>query len=118
MELPSMLSTKVASNTRPKIEKHLVFVLDKSSPEEHFSQPLQTNIRPFKNAVTLLCNYNGMLNVKDKNINFYFTTSNHDNDISVIEILSVAFGSDPLNAEINWNIVKEGYFIKQVSISK
>ena len=42
MELPSKLLEQIAYNTRPKIEEHMLIVMDKSTHEEHLSQPLQT----------------------------------------------------------------------------
>ena len=38
--------------------------MDKSTHEEHLSQPLQTNNKQFKIAVTFLSGYNGIFNVK------------------------------------------------------
>ena len=43
MELPSKILEHIAYNTRPKIEEHMLIVMDKSIHEERFSQPLQTN---------------------------------------------------------------------------
>ena len=43
MELPSKLLEKLAFNVKPKIEEHMLVVMDKSILEEHLSQPLQTN---------------------------------------------------------------------------
>ena len=43
MELPSKLLKQMAFITRPKIEEHILIVMDKSSHEERLSQPLQTN---------------------------------------------------------------------------
>ena len=43
MELPSKTLERIAYNTRPKIEEHVLVVMDKSTHEEHLSQPLQTN---------------------------------------------------------------------------
>ena len=56
MELPSklLLLEQVAFNTRPKIEEHMLVVMDKSTHEEHLFQSLQTNNRQFKVAVTFL----------------------------------------------------------------
>ena len=53
MELPSKLLEQIAFNTRPKIEDHLLIIMDKSIHEEHLSQLLQTNNNQFKIAVTL-----------------------------------------------------------------
>ena len=52
MELLSKLLQKTAFNTRPKIEEHMLIVMDKSTHEEHLSQPLQTRNKHFKKAVT------------------------------------------------------------------
>ena len=57
MELPSNLLEQIAFNTRPKIEEHLLIVMDISTHEEHLSQLLQTNIKHFKIAVTYLTAY-------------------------------------------------------------
>ena len=43
-ELPIKLLEQIAINTRPKIEEHILIVMDKSTHEEHLSQPHQTNI--------------------------------------------------------------------------
>ena len=75
MELPSKTLEQIAFNTRPKIKEHILVVMDKSTREEHLSQPLQTNNKPFKIAVTFLTGYNGLFNVTSKNIKFYFEKS-------------------------------------------
>ena len=54
MELPSKLLEEIAFDTRRKIEEHMLSVMDKSTHEEHLSQPLQTNNKQFKIAVTFL----------------------------------------------------------------
>ena len=48
MELSSKLLERIAFNTRPKIEEHMLIIMDKSTHEEHLSQPLQTNNKQFK----------------------------------------------------------------------
>ena len=80
MELPSKLLEQIALNTRPKIEEHMLIVLNKSTQEEHLSQPLQTNNKPFKIAVTFLIGYNGIFNVTNANNKFYFPKSISDED--------------------------------------
>ena len=80
MELPSKLLEQLAFNTRPKIEEQLLIAMDMSTHEEHLSQPLQTNQKQIKIAVTILTGCNGILNVKDKNIKFYFLKSVTDED--------------------------------------
>ena len=72
MELPSKLLERIAFNTRAKIEEHMLIVMDKSTHEEHIFQPLQTNNKPFKIAVTFLTGYNGIFNVTNENNKFYF----------------------------------------------
>ena len=52
--LPSKILEQIAYNTRSRIEEHLLIVMDKSTHEEHLSQPLQTNNKQFKVAVTFL----------------------------------------------------------------
>ena len=47
MELPIKLLEQIAFNTRPKIEEHILIVMDKSTDEEHLSQPLQNNNKQF-----------------------------------------------------------------------
>ena len=54
MELSSKLLQHIAFNTRPKIEEHVLIVMDKSTHEEHLFQPLKTNNKQFKIAVTFL----------------------------------------------------------------
>ena len=89
MELPSKLLEQIAFNTRPKIEEHILIVMNKSTHEEHFSQPLQTNNKQFKIAVTFLTSYNRIYNVTSKNNKFYFSKSiiddNHFNHITIPE---------------------------------
>ena len=43
MELPSKISKQIAHNTRPKIEEHMLIVMDKSTHEKQLLQPLQYN---------------------------------------------------------------------------
>ena len=63
MELPNKILEQVAHKTRPKIEEHLLIVMDKSTHEEHLSQPLHTNIKQYKIAMSFLTAYNGFFNV-------------------------------------------------------
>ena len=77
MEQSSKLLEQIAFNTRAKIEEHMLVVMDKSTHEEHLSQPLQTNNKQFKLAVTFLTGYNGNFNVTNSNNKFYFIRINH-----------------------------------------
>ena len=81
MELPSNMLEQIAFNTRPKIEEHMLIVMDKSTHEEHLSQPLQTNNKQFKIAITFLTGYNGIFNVINANKNFYFKKLIQDEDL-------------------------------------
>ena len=54
MELPSRILEQITFNIRPKIEEHMLVVIDKSTHEEHLAQTLQTNNKQFKIAVVFL----------------------------------------------------------------
>ena len=86
MELPSKLLEQIAFNTRPKIEEHMLIVMDKTTHEEHLSQPLQTNKKQFKIAVTFLTGYNGIFNVTNTNNKFYFKKAIKDEDFIQITL--------------------------------
>ena len=43
MILPSKILQQIAFDTRPKIEEHMLIVMNKSIYEKHLSHPLQTN---------------------------------------------------------------------------
>ena len=74
MELPSKLLETIAFNTRPKIEEHMLIVMNDSTHEENLQIPLQTNHRKFIVAVTFLTGYNGIFNITSKNNKFYYLT--------------------------------------------
>ena len=108
MELPSKLLEQIAYNTRPKIEEHMLIVMDKSTHEEHLSQPLQTNNEQFKIAVTFLCGYNGIFNVTSSNNKFYFKKTIIDEDGFIqITIPPGAYEIESLNDEIKPIIIDE-----------
>ena len=54
MDLPSKSFEQIAYITGPKIDQHMLIVMDKSAHEEHLSQSLQTNNKKFRIAVLLL----------------------------------------------------------------
>ena len=58
----------------------MLVVMDKSTHQEHLSQPLQTNITQFKIAITFLTGYIGILNVTSRNNKFYFLKLITDKD--------------------------------------
>ena len=74
MELPSKSLNQIAHTTRPKI------VLNKSTHEAHLSQPLHTNSKRFKIAVTFVTDYNGIFNVTNSNNLFNFVKPITDGD--------------------------------------
>ena len=114
MELPSKLLEQMAFNTRPKIEEHMLVVMDESTHEEHLSQPLQTNNKQFKTAVTFLTVYNGIFNVTNTNNKFYFKKTITNADVFVqITIPPGAYEIESLNNEIKRIIIDEDHFTKQ-----
>ena len=109
MELPTKLLEQIVFITRPKIEEHMLIVMDKSTHEEHLSQPLQTNNKQFKIAVTFLTGYKGIFNVTKVNNKFYFIESitNEDGCIQ-ITISPAAYEIEGLSNEIKKIIIDEG----------
>ena len=113
MELPSKLLEQIAFNTRPKIEEHMLIVMNKSIHEEHLSEPLQTNNKQFKTAVTFLSGYNGIFNVTSDNNKFYYTKSiTDDNHYIMITISPGAYEIESLNDEIKRIIINDMHFTK------
>ena len=70
MDLPSKLLEPIASIHELKLEEHTLIVMDKSTHEDHLSQPLQTNNKQFEIAVTILTGYKGIIKDTNKNIKF------------------------------------------------
>ena len=93
---------------------HMLIDMDKSTHEEHLSQPLQTNNKQFKIAVTFLTGYNGIFNVTNSNNKFYFKKSITDEDDFIqITIPPGAYEIESLNDEIKRIIIdKEHYTIE------
>ena len=111
MELPSKLLEEIVFNTRAKIEEHILIIMDKSIHEEHLSQPLQTNNKQFKLAVTFLNTNIGIFNVSDSNKKFYFTKSiTDDNHHIMITIPPGSYEIEALNDEIRRVIINDGHF--------
>ena len=111
MKLPSKLLEQIAFNTRPKIEDHMLIVMDKSIHEKHLSQPLRTNNKLLKIAVTFLTCYNGIFNVTNSNNKFYFMKSITDEDGFIqITIPPGAYEIESLNKEIKRLIIDEEHF--------
>ena len=111
MEQPSKILEQIAYNTRPEIEEHMLIVMDESTQKEHLTQPLQTNIKQFKIAVTFLNVYNGRFKIIGKNIKFHFKKTITDGeDLIQISILPEAYEIEGLNKEIKRIIINEGHF--------
>ena len=111
MELLSELLEQIAFNTRPKIEEHMLIVMEKSTHEKHLSQPLQTNNKRFKIAVTFLTAYNGNLNIKNSNIKFYFKKTISDEDgFSQITIPPGAYKTESLNKQVKRIVIEEEHY--------
>ena len=109
MELPSKLLEQIAFNTRPKIEEHMLIVMDKSTHEEHLSQPLQTNNKRFKIGITFLSAYNGIFNVTNRNKKLYFKKNLINDDFNQITIPEGAYEIESLNDEIKRIIIDKEY---------
>ena len=111
MELPSLLLTQIAHNTRSRVEEHLLIVIDKSTHEEHLSQPLQTNNKQFKVAVTFLTGYNAIFNVTNENNKFYSKKTISDDDGFIkITIPPGAYEIESLKKEIKRIIIDEEHY--------
>ena len=111
MELPSKLLEQIVHKTKPKIEEHMLIVMDKSTHEEHLSQTLQTNNKQLKIAVTFLTGYNGIFNVTNSNNRFYFKkTITHGDDYIQITIPTAAFEIESLKNETRRILIAEKHF--------
>ncbi len=108
--LTSKLLEQIVFITRAKIEEHILIVMDKSTHEELLFQPLQTNIKQFKIAVTFLSAYNGIFNVTNKNNKFYFKKNLIDEDFIQIRIPEGAYEIESLNDEIKRILFDKEYY--------
>ena len=85
--------------------------MDKSTHEEHLSQPLQTNNKQYKTAVTFLTGYNGSFNITNSNNKIYFKKTITDEDgFLQIAILPGAYEIEALNNEIKRIIIDEEHY--------
>ena len=110
MELLSNLLEQIAFNTRAKIEEHMLIVMDKSTHEEHLSQPLQTNNKQFKIAVTFLTGHNSIFIVSNKNNKIYFKKQLIEEDFIQITIPQGAYEIESLNEKLKRIIIDTGYY--------
>ena len=75
--------------------------MDKSTHEEHLCQPLQSKIRQFRVAVTIVTGFNGIFKVRNSNNNLYFAKSIIDEAGFIqITIPPGAYEIESLNIEI------------------
>ena len=109
MKLPTKNLEQIAFNTRPKKEEHMLFVMEKSIQEEARSQPLQSNKRQFKLAVTFLTGYYGIFNVTNKINNFFSRYHLMMIFFRVISIPLRAHELKSLNNDFKCIIIEEGY---------
>ena len=84
--------------------------MDKSTHEELLFQPLQTNNKQFKIAVTFLSAYNGIFNVTNKNNKFFFKKFLVDEDFIQVRIPEGAYEIESLNDEIKRIIFDKEYY--------
>ena len=88
----------------------MLIVMDKSNHEEHLSQPLQTNNKQFKLAVTFLTGYNGVFNVTNENNKFYFKKTISDDGFIKISIPPGAYEIESLNNQIKRIVIDEEHY--------
>ena len=88
----------------------MLTVMDEFTHEEHLSQPLQTNNKQFKIAVTFLVGYNGIFNVTNSNNKFYFERTITDEDFIQIRIPEGAYEIQSLDTEIKRIFIDKGYY--------
>ena len=85
--------------------------MDKSTNEVHLFQPVQTNNKQFKIAVTFLNGYNGIFKVTNSNNEFFFMKSIFDEDGLIhITIPPGAYELESVNNEIERIIIEEGHY--------
>ena len=89
----------------------MLVVMDESTHEEHLSQPLQTDNKQFKIAVTFLTGLNGIFNVTNSKIRIYFKKSVTDEDGFIqITLPPGAYEIESLNNEIKRIVISEVHF--------
>ena len=109
-DVPSKLLEQIVFNTISKTEEHVLIIMAKSTLEEHLSQPLQTNHKQFKIAVTFVSAYNGIFNVTISDIRFCFKKARIDEDFIQITITPGAYEIESLDDEIKNKIIHKGLY--------
>ena len=89
----------------------MLVVMDKSTHEEYLSQPLQTNNKQFKKAVTLTGN-NGIFNITNSNNKFHFKKTLIEEDFIQTNITPGAYEIESLNDELKRNFIYKGHYTK------
>ena len=86
----------------------MLIVMNDSTHEKHLSQPLKTNKKEYKIAVTFLTGYNVIFNLTNQNNIFYFAKSITDGD-GFIQITTPqdSYEIESLKIEIKRIIVDE-----------
>ena len=111
MELTIKLLEQIAFNTKPKIEEHMLIVMDKSIHEDNLFQRLQIINKQLKKEVTFLTGYNGFSNVINSNNRFYFKKTITDEDYFIkITIPPGTYEIERLNNEIRRIVIYEGHY--------
>ena len=88
--------------------------MDNSIHEDYLAHPLKPKNKELEIAVPFLTGYNGIFNIKNKNIKFHFTKSINDKDFSKRNISSGAYKIEPLGDEKKRNIIAEGFLQKLI----
>ena len=92
----------------------MLVVKDKSTHEEHLSQPLQTDNYLVKIAITFLTGFNTTFNITSRNVLFKSTVSIIDDGFSQLTTAPGAYEKESLNKEVKRIIIEEGYFSELV----
>ena len=108
--LPSKLLEQNAFETRPKIEEHMLIILNESTHEEHLFHSLQRKNREYKLAITFLTGYNGFFNVTKSKNKFHFKESVTDEAFIQIKIPNGAYEIEALNIEIKRRIIDKDLY--------
>ena len=88
----------------------MLIFMDKSTHEEHLSQPLQTNNKQFKIAITILSGCNGNFNITNLGNSFYFKKSFNDGEFFQNSIPREAYEIEALNDENKRKIIDKGHY--------
>ena len=89
----------------------MLIVMDKSTHEEHLSEPLQTNNKQFKIAVTFLSGFNGNFNDTDKNNKFYLAKSITEKDDFIQNVIPKgAYDIESLKIDMKRITIEDGHF--------